>query len=125
MLLDSSNGQTGDKIMLLSPRLSLSNSSLLKFSYHMWLNESDTDGALAVYRYTRLHTYDMLLFEARGNGGNKWLSGEACIPAGNYTLAFVGTVGLPLSSDIAVDNIEVTEDSGCDRPSLRGLVFTR
>jgi len=126
MLLDSSNGQTGDKVTLLSPNRAFSNCSLLTFSYHMLLNDSDTDGSLAVYRYTRLHTYDELLFEERGNHGDEWFQGEVCIPAGEYRLAFVGTVGLPSLSDIAIDNIELMQDEECANLDVlleEGLVF--
>jgi len=126
MLLDSSNGQTGDKVTLLSPKMTFSERSLLTFSYHMKLNESDSVAALTVYRYTRLHTYDTVFFEARGNKGEEWMHREECIPAGEYQLAFVGTVGLVSLSDIAVDNIEVTKDTDCrqqNSSSSKGLVI--
>ena len=114
MLLDSSKGQTGDQVTLLSPKLALSVRSLLKFSFQMLLNDTDTDGTLTVYRYTQLHVYDAVLFQVRGNRGVKWLSQEICLRTGEYQLAFVGTIGLASLSDIAIDNIKVTKGQDCD-----------
>jgi len=115
MHLDSTHGQFGDKATLLSPRTPFRARSSLKFSYHMMLNESDTLGALSVYRYTQLHTYDLLLFDVRGSQGQAWsTSVSICIPSGTYQLAFVGTVGFPSASDIAVDDVEVTLDINCE-----------
>ena len=113
MLLDSSKGQTGDQVALFSPTLTLSASALLEFSYQMLLNATDTVGSLTLYRFSLLHTYDSVLFQVRGNRGEKWLSAEVCLGAGEYQLAFVGTVGLASLSDIAVDNIKVWQNEYC------------
>jgi len=127
MHLDSSNGQFGDKVTLLAPKMTFSARSSLKFSYHMKLNDSDTFAALSVYRYTQLQTYDTRLFEMRGNQGSEWKTPESiCLPSGTYQLAFVGTVGYPSASDIAVDNVVVADDINCeywDTSSLDGSLL--
>jgi len=113
MLLDSSKGHTGDQAALLSPTLTLSAPALLTFSYHMLLNDTDTVGTLSVYRFSVLHTYDQVLFQVRGNSGERWESAYVCLRAGEYQLAFVGTVGLPSLSDIAIDDIVVWKNTNC------------
>jgi len=125
MLLDSSKGQTGDQVTLLSPTLTLSARSLLKFSYQMLLNSTDTVGSLTVYRFCLLHTYDQVLFQVRGNKGVTWKSEFVCLPAGKYQLAFVGTVGLASLSDIALDDIVVFEHDHCfeEHSSSEGIVI--
>jgi len=112
--MDSLNGQTGDKVTLLAPEMTFPAHSSLSFSFYMYLNDSDAVGALAVYRYSPLRSYDTVLFMERGNRGSSWLERQVCIPTGTYHLAFVGTVGLTSLSDIAIDNIEIFEDRDCD-----------
>jgi len=115
MLMDTLNGQTGDQVTLFSPIMTFDEHSALMFSYYMYLNDTDTTGTLTVYRYTQLHTYDKVLFSTRGSRLDRWQSEMVCIPTGKYRLAFVGIVGLPSLSDIAVDNIEVFGNAGeCD-----------
>jgi len=127
MLLNSLNGQTGDRVTLLSPKMNFSANSFLKFSYHMLLNETDKDGKLTVYRYTLLRTYEWL-WSTDGNHGQLWHVAKVCIPAGVYHLAFVGAIGLPSLSDIAIDNIEVSEDRRCnesDSSPSKGIVICK
>jgi len=114
MLLDSSKGQTGDQVTLLSPTLPLSTVSSLRFYYHMLLNATDTVGSLTVYRYSQLHTYEQVLFQVRGNRGERWRPGKICLSAGVYQLAFVGTIGLASLSDIAIDDIVVWKNENCN-----------
>ena len=113
MLLDSSTGQTGDRVILLSPKMNITKGSSLSFYYHMLLNDTDTVGALTVYRYTQLLTYDRVLFTATGNHGQLWHQETVCLPTGKYQLAFVGVVGLPSLSDIAVDAVDIDDDEEC------------
>jgi len=114
MLLDSLNGQIGDQVTLFSPKRMFAASSFLTFSYFMHLNESDTAATLTVYKYSQLQTYDMKLFTARGNRGPIWHREEICIPSGTYQLAFVGTIGLPSLTGIAVDNVQIVDDDNCE-----------
>jgi len=124
MLLDSLNGQSGDQVTLLSPKMTFPANSLLVFLYHMHLKETEMYGALSVYTYTQLGTYDRRLLVARGNAGERWKSTSVCIPEGEYRLAFVGTVGIPSYSDIAVDNIEIRENNTCHLDNgLKGVCF--
>ena len=128
MLIDSLNGQTGDQVTLLSPKVILSAPSILTFFYYMHMNDKDTVGTLTVYRYTQLHTYDKVLFTANGNHEKMWDVARICIPAGTYQLAFVAAVGLPSLSDIAIDGISVDralEDKLCldiNNSSAEGIV---
>jgi len=124
MLLDSLNGQSGDQVTLLSPKMKFPAKSSLVFLYHMHLKETDMDGALSVYTYTQLGTYDRRLLVAPGNAGESWNSMSVCIPEGEYRLAFVGTVGIPSYSDIAVDNIEIRQNNSCHLDNgLKGVCF--
>jgi len=116
MWLDSLIGQTGDKVSLLSPTMTFSEHSLLTFQYHMLLNDTDTTGALSVFRMTELLSFDTLLYREHGNHGDSWNTAEVCLPSGTYHLTFVGTVGLKTLSDIAIDNIFISEHDKCVEP---------
>jgi len=111
MLLSSLNGQIGDQISFLSPINTYSGKSMLAFFYNMNLKSDDTYGALTLYRYGELHTYDQVLFSAPSSNSGLWYEAKiVCLPAGTYQLAFVGTIGLPSSSDITVDGVTVVEN---------------
>lgn len=114
MLLQSSVGQTGDQVSLLSPQRSFKTATVLTFFYNMWLNSTDTVGALKVYRYSKLHNYDQQMFSISGNQGRQWQKATICLPAGTYSLAFVGTIGLKYLSDIAIDSISLSADTPCN-----------
>src|SRR5664279_1715173 len=109
MLLESSLGQLGDTVMLLSPPRNFTSPTLMSFYYHMQLNSSETTAALTVYKYSRLHAFEQQLFMTSQDGGEEWQKASVCLPAGVYSVAFVGTIGLSYSSDTGLDNIDFDE----------------
>jgi hypothetical protein len=106
LLVDSSLGVPGDKVVLVSPPISSDKPQEITFYYYMHLDSSDTTAALSVYKYSPLKRFDLQLFNVSGNHGRSWQLATICIPAGEYHLAFVATIGITYLSDIAVDNIE-------------------
>lgn len=115
MLLSSATGKAGSQITLLSPLASYKTVSHVTFSYHMWLNSTDTVGALSLYARSSLGVDYLQLFAAFGNQGRQWLSADVCLPIGTYRLAFTATVGLPFMSDIALDTVVIYSNAPCQR----------
>jgi hypothetical protein len=114
MLVSSSSGQTGDQVTLLSPMITISGPTVLTFHYHMWLNSTDSDAALALFLQSSIGVNYQRLFFASGNKGANWNPVLLCLPAGTYRLAFTATIGLPFMSDIALDNVVVNLEESCD-----------
>ena len=54
---------------------------------------------------------DNLLLEIEGHQGDSWIKKSVCLPEGFYTLAFQATVGDVFKSDVAVDGVELTNES--------------
>ena len=108
MLLDSSAGLPGDQVALLSPQWNFAKSSQLTFYYYMNSSAAAVAPVLQVYVYTQLHTYEQLLFIDANRHDNTWQNAAICLPAGNYRLAFVGTIGSSYLSDIALDELTLT-----------------
>ena len=116
LLLISSLGQSGDKVMFLSPPNKFYKPGILTFFYHMQSDSSDLTVRLTVYKYSQRHTFDEQLFTVMGNQGSMWQQAIVCLPIGTYSLAFVGTIGLTSKSDIALDNVNI--DYEYESPSL-------
>ena len=110
MVLRSSDGQTGDHVMLLSPMIHLEMPRNLLFFFHLWLNDTDNMAALTVYKYSLLQSIEKTLFVASGNHGKMWHDASICLPAGKYKLAFVGTTGFIYTSDIGIGHIVLGEE---------------
>ena len=107
MLLLSSVAQTGDQVMLLSPTINLNTPTSLTFFYHMRLHDTDETAALSVFTYySALQYFDMSLFQSSRNKGERWQEATVCLPVGEYSLAFVGTMGTNYMSDIGLCRIE-------------------
>ena len=108
MYLDSSRGTPGDQVALLSPLISVAQPKQLQFYYNMFVNEDDTSTALTLYMFSQLHTYERQLLTMSGDYGDSWQLATVCLPVGNYSLAFVGTIGVTYLSDLAIDDISFT-----------------
>jgi hypothetical protein len=107
MLVDSSLGLPGDRVMLLSPPQSFEEAVTMTFRYYMHLDSTDTTAALTVYTYSPLKTFDQQLFTVSGDHGSSWQLATVCLPAGKYQVAFVATIGITYFSDIALDRVTV------------------
>lgn len=114
MLASSALSQPGDQVTLLSVQLKQSSNSLLSLYYYMQLDVTDTVAALTLYQYSQLHTYGRVLLAITGNRGGKWQKATVCLPAGGYQLAFVVTMGFSYLSDVAIDDVDLTNDSSCE-----------
>jgi hypothetical protein len=67
MLLVSSRGQDGDRVALRTPLKQFMQPTKLTFYYHMLLSgKYDRTTSLAVFKLSRLLTYEKLLFFAKG-----------------------------------------------------------
>jgi MAM domain, meprin/A5/mu len=110
LLVDSSSGIPGDRVLLLSPPHSSGVPKELTFYYYMHLDPADTTATLSVYLYSLLKTLDQQLFTVSGNQGSNWKKATICLPAGKYNLAFVATIGMSFLSDIALDNVTYGND---------------
>jgi MAM domain, meprin/A5/mu len=119
MLVDSANGIPGDKVTLLSPTYSADMRRTLTFDFCMHLDSSDETAALSIYTYSPLKAFEKLLWTASRNNGRSWLTYDVCIPSGNYSFAFVATIGIPYLSDIAIDHIVLSPYKSwiCDQSS--------
>jgi hypothetical protein len=111
--------------MLVSPLFSSDKPREITFYYYMHLDSSDTIAALSIYKYSPLKRFELLLFNVSGNPGRSWQAASICIPAGEYHLAFVATIGITYLSDVAVDSIEYGLNwescpSAVDNPSASG-----
>jgi hypothetical protein len=113
MLLQSSAGQMGDRISLLTPQKSFDRHTTLTFHYNIRLNSLDTVGALDVYTSTKLQLHKQNLFRVSGDQGKQWRVAVICLPVGTYSLAFVGTIGMKYLSDIAIDSVSLSTDGVC------------
>jgi len=107
MMFNSRIGQVGDRMQLISPLITLSQSTQLQFSYHMSLKQSDGGSLLQLFQVSMLGIRVELLFENIISVDSSWQLATICLPFGSYTLVFQGTMGNPLVSDIAIDSISI------------------
>jgi hypothetical protein len=112
MLFSSNGSKTGNNATLLSPLVKLSEISKATFHFRMLLPSSKKT-ALQVYKWSS-DSNKQILFNATGDQSSEWQQASVCLPVGIYRLAFVGVVGTPSFSDIAVDNISISNrESSC------------
>src|SRR5688572_6787786 len=116
MLVSSGFGEVEDKVTLTSPLVSLSRQKSLQFFYSMRLSgESSSSARLQLVAYSQLGVPLGVLFEATTSTGSSWKRVSACLPTGNYFLGFVATIGRPFETDIAIDDVRVSDDE-CKMP---------
>jgi len=113
MLFNSRRGQMGDRMQLISPLLSISQSSQLQFSYYILRKQSDGGSLLQLFQLSTLGIRVQLLFENSMSPDSSWQQATICLPSGSYFLAFEATMGNPLLSDITLDNIRVSTNQPC------------
>ena len=82
------------------------------FSFWYVMNGFGT-GTLALYRNhgnESGHSSETL-WSKSGRQGGTWLQGSVTLAPGNFTLRFEATVVLPISSDVAIDDIHLQTES--------------
>ena len=85
----------------------------LQFSYYMSRRQTDGGSLLQLFQVSKLGIPVQLLFENSMSVDTCWQLATVCLPLGSYSLAFQGTMGNPLVSDIAIDSIKVTLNNQC------------
>lgn len=114
---ESSSGSTGDKANFISPNFDLSSltSPLLTFQGHMY---GTNTGTLSVWAWNG-SSYDTV-YTTSGNQGNVWNEHIADLSAykGIIThLVFHAERGNGFQSDMAIDNVQLTEAPPCPKPT--------
>ena len=95
------NGGNDRKVFVLtSPNVTLSEVTLLSFSYHML---GDTMGSLEMQLQSATEGW-FSVWSIWGNQGNEWLRAAVVIPPDTEAVRFVGITGTSWSSDISLDD---------------------
>ncbi|XP_055957691.1 MAM and LDL-receptor class A domain-containing protein 1-like [Patella vulgata] len=101
----SSPIKTGDKAWLMSEELKATSGSCLQFWYNMY---GAGTGSLNVYTVSGTATPD-LVFNQTGNKGNRWYEASVdIISSAGYQIRFEGVKGPSYTSDIGLDDVDVT-----------------
>jgi hypothetical protein len=112
MLFSSKGSMAGANATLLSPTIKFSETSMVTFLYRMVLPSCD-ETALEVYTWSS-DSNKRIIFHAAGNQSGEWQKASVCLPIGTYRLAFVGIVGIPSLSNMALDNVSISfHESAC------------
>lgn len=107
MIFNSHLGQVGDRMQLISPLITISQSTRLQFSYYISRKQSEGGSQLQLFQFSKLGTPVRMPFESSRSVYSPWQLAIGCLPSGSYSLVFEGTMGNPLVSDIAIDSIRV------------------
>ena len=75
------------------------------YYFHLMLLDRDQTASLQVNKYSPLRIFERPLFRISGNQGRNWHLASICLPAGTFSVAFVGTVGINYVSDIGISHI--------------------
>jgi len=113
MIFDSRIGQVGDRMQLISPLMAISQSTQLQFSYYISRSQPHGGSLLQLFQVSKLGIKVQLLFENSMSVDTTWQLATVCLPIGSYSLVFLGTMGNPVVSNIAVDSIRVTRSNQC------------
>ena len=113
MIFNSRLGQVGDRMQLISPLITISQSTQLQFSYYMPLKQSDGGSMLQLFQVSKLGIHFELQFENTVSVDSSWQRAIVCLPFGSYYLAFQATMGNPLVSHMAIDSIRVSTMEPC------------
>lgn len=117
MIFNSRLGHVGDRRQLISPLITISQSTKLQFSYYMSRKQSD-GGSLKLFQITKLRTPVDLMFDSSMSADSYWQRAIACLPSGSYYLAFEATMEYPVVSDIAIDSIRILTNEPCVDASI-------
>jgi len=94
----------GDKAVLLSHPLVLSNEDTMSFQYHMF---GGTMGELKV------DVDGVTVWSKKGNQGNKWSTASVSLPAATFpVVSFTGVTGSSYTGDMAIDDIKFFSGGG-------------
>ncbi|XP_067654503.1 MAM and LDL-receptor class A domain-containing protein 1-like [Haliotis asinina] len=112
---EASYQRQGNKARIFSPTYHDSQTMCANFYYHMY---GSSMGTFNVYAKVGNNT-GRPLFSRSGNQGNKWIVGQATVPASTatsgYQMVFEGVRGSDYKSDIALDDVSFTVGS-CSSP---------
>jgi len=109
-MLAKSTGRYGDQTTLTSTLHNYSEPTILKFSYYIRQVDEFSKGTLFVYLLSIQRAPVKQLFTSESQRSNEWRDYELCIPAGTYYVQLIARLGLPFKSDIAVDDIQLTDE---------------
>jgi len=113
MIFNSRIGQIGDRMQLISPLMTISQSTQLQFSYYISHSQPHGGSLLQLFQVSKLGIRVKLLFDNSMSVDTTWQLATVCLPPGSYSLVFQGTMGNPVVSDIAIDSIRVTMNNQC------------
>ena len=107
----------GDQAILYSDSIDISSltNPQLNFYYHMY---GDDMGDLDIEIYNGNNYIN--IFSISGDQGNQWIKDSIPIYSSSNIIIFriTGTIGDGWSSDMAIDNFEITEGPTCPAPSF-------
>lgn len=130
MLLSSSVGHDGDRVQLTSPPTIFKEATSVSFRYIITTSVmsslsstsmsattspssiNNTTISLELYQLSLLGVPSSLLHRVSVSALNEWVTVKVCVPAGRYSLMFVGTLGQPYSYDIGLDDVTI-DNSPC------------
>lgn len=113
MFLDSTYGQVGDQVQLVSPRTNFSRPTLISFDYIMSSTSDLTDNGVSglyLYQFSTLHTPLQMLFKKTNFNDTNFMTAEVCAPAGQYHLMFLGVQGRLYEQAIALPSVKILGD---------------
>ncbi|XP_035666825.1 MAM and LDL-receptor class A domain-containing protein 1-like isoform X1 [Branchiostoma floridae] len=109
---DASYGAQGEQAWLTSPTVDASADQNFTFWYNMYSNRLNGMGKLQLFLVPTggVLGNDGLLWAKDGNQGDQWIYASVVIPQQSaYNLVFVGTRGLSIAGDIALDDIVIAD----------------
>nr|XP_054770410.1 MAM and LDL-receptor class A domain-containing protein 1-like [Lytechinus pictus] len=111
MFIETSIQTLGDEARLWSPTLQVAGGHCIEFYYHMY---GSTIGTLNVYIVEPGENVLQLLpsWSQSSNQGNQWYIDRFLAPTVNdYRIVFEGVAGSSFTSDIAIDDVRITNGS--------------
>ena len=114
MFLDSTYGQVGDQVQLVSPRTNFSRPTLVSFDYIMSSTSDLTDNGVSglyLYLFSILHTPLQMLFKKTNFNDTMFMTAQVCAPSGQYYLMFLGVQGRLYEQAIALPSVKIL--GGC------------
>jgi len=111
-MLAKSAGLYGDQVTLTSTIHSYAKPTILRFSYYIQEADESNGGSLLVYLLSVQRAPVVRLFTSeseRNDDNNEWREQKLCIPTGTYYVVFLARLGLPFKSDVAIDDVQLTD----------------
>lgn len=123
MFLSSKSGQTGDQAAIRTPELSATNTSYLSLRYFMQATYTDQYSKLQIFcTFHELKSVHLITLPWPSDPG--WSSHTFPLPPGSYSLTFVGTMGEPLKSDLAIADVQLVDGPESDTSSDISGIFS-